>query len=152
MKTIVAAIDFSDISDEVLTKSSLLAHQFSAHLWILHVAAPDPEFVGYEVGPQHVRDWRANTLHKERLFLQERADELEKEGVQVTPLMAQGPTVETILKESSDLNADMIVVGSHGHGALYELIVGTVTEGLLKASKFPILIVPANKIDDKISD
>jgi len=146
MKTILAATDFSDVSDEILEKASELAQKFSAHLWILHVAAPDPDFVGYEVGPQHVRDWRANTLKKERRFLQEKADELEKEmGIEVTPLMAQGPTADTILKEATDLKADLIVLGSHGHGALYDLIVGTVTEAILKSSKFPTLVIPANQ-------
>ncbi len=146
MKTILAATDFSDVSDEILEKASELAQKFSAHLWILHVAAPDPDFVGYEVGPQHVRDWRANTLKKERRFLQDKADEIEKEmGIEVTPLMAQGPTADTILKEAADLKADLIIMGSHGHGALYELIVGTVTEGILKSSKFPILVIPANQ-------
>ncbi|MDA7640208.1 universal stress protein [Opitutaceae bacterium] len=148
MKTILAAIDFSDVSDTVLAKATELAQQSSAHLWILHVAAPDPDFVGYEAGPQHVRDWRANTLQKERRFLQDKADELEdKIGIQITPLMAQGPTADTILKEAADLKVDLIVLGSHGHGALYELIVGTVTEALLRASKFPVLVIPANQTE-----
>lgn len=148
MKTIVAAVDFSDVSDEVIGKACQLARQFSAHLWILHVAAPDPDFVGFEIGPQHVRDWRANTLQKERRYLQEKADQLEKEGIQVTPLMVQGPTADMILKESADLKADLIVLGSHGHGALYELMVGTVTEALLRTAKFPILVIPAHKMAD----
>jgi len=148
MKTILAAIDFSDVSDEVVRQASQIASKFSAHLWILHVAAPDPDFVGYEVGPQHVRDWRANTLLEERKDLQNRADALEKQGVEATPIMAQGPTAETILKQASELEADVVVLGSHGHGALYELLVGTVTEALIRSSKFPLLVVPANKSND----
>jgi len=37
----------------------------------------------------------------------------------------------------------MIVMGSHGHGALYELLVGSITQGVLKAAKCPVVVVPA---------
>ena len=56
MKNIVAAIDFSERSEAVLRIASDHARAFEAHLWLVHVAAPEPGFVGYDGGPQSVRD------------------------------------------------------------------------------------------------
>lgn len=145
VKTIIAAVDFSDISNEIIEKAGEFASRFSAHLWILHVAAPDPDFVGYGVGPKHVRQWRADELHDERKFMQQQADMLKEKGINTSSLLIQGPTAETILKEISKLNADLIVLGSHGHSTVYELLVGSVTEAMLRKSPCPVLVVPARK-------
>ena len=58
---------------------------------------------------------------------------------------AQGPTIETIIEEAGRLKVDMIVVGSHGHGAMYQLLVGSVSEGVLHRATCPVLVVPARK-------
>ena len=51
--------------------------------------------------------------------------------------------MEEILKTAQDISADLIVMGSHGHGPVYNLLVGSVTEGVLKAGQRPVLLVPA---------
>ena len=51
--------------------------------------------------------------------------------------------VEEILKTAREISADLIVMGSHGHGSVYCLLVGSVTEGVLKAGERPVLLVPA---------
>ncbi len=145
MKNILVAIDFSDISDALIAKACEIAGSFSCQLWMIHVAAPDPEFVGYAVGPQHVRDWRASTLRREHQILQKKAEDIEKTGIDVTPLLVQGPTIESILSEAAKLEADLIVVGSHGHSAFFETVVGTVSHGLLRRSPYPLLIIPVGK-------
>jgi len=141
MDNILAAIDFSDVTDEVLKKAAELAKQLSAHLWIVHVAAPEPEFVGYDEEPSHERDWRAKTLREEHRLIQEKADSLD-DAIEVTPLLLQGPTVKVLLHEALKLKADLLVVGSHGRSAVYNMLVGNVTESLLRSASHPILIVP----------
>ena len=145
MKNILTPIDFSDITDEVIKMAAQSAKAFAAKLWIVHVAAPEPDFVGYGVGPQHERDWRADTLRKEHKFIQEEKTKLEAEGIVVEGLLIQGPVIETILSEIRKVKAEMIVVGSHGHGALFKLLMGSVCEGLVRKASCPILIVPGRK-------
>ncbi|NOR45926.1 MAG: universal stress protein [Candidatus Delongbacteria bacterium] len=143
MKNILAPIDFSDVSEKVIFEAAELAKVFSCKLWLLHVAAPEPDFVGYTIGPKEERDWRALTLHNEHKYIQEKALFLEKEGIQVTPLLVQGVTVDTILKKIDKFDIDMVVMGTHGHGALYSLVAGSVSNGVVQESKVPVMLVPS---------
>ncbi len=143
MDNILAAIDFSDVTPVVIDLAAELARCFASKLWLIHIAAPDPDFVGYGTGPQCQRDWEAQTLRKEHRELQNQAQQLKQKGINATALLVRGATVETILREADKLNADMIVIGSHGHGAFYKTLVGSVSEGVIRKASCPISIVPA---------
>ena len=145
MKTLLVAVDFSAVAGNVVTVAADLAVKLAARVVLIHVAAPEPSFVTYEPGPQHERDHRAKVLRKEHRDLQAMADDLSKRGVSAEALLVQGATVEKLLEEAGRLAADMIVVGSHGHGALYHLIVGSVAEGVLRKATCPVLVVPVRK-------
>jgi nucleotide-binding universal stress UspA family protein len=56
--------------------------------------------------------------------------------------MAQGDPVKTILKEAKRLDAELIVVGSHGHGMMFDALVGSISAGILRKSLIPVLVVP----------
>ena len=142
---ILACVDLSESTDQVVMKAEEIAGAISAKLWLLHTAEPDPDFIGYEVGPQSVRDSLSKKFREQHRQLQEIADRVRKGGIDATALLVQGATVETILAKSSGLNASMIVVGSHGKGAMYQLLVGSVSEGLLQNAECPVLIVPTHK-------
>lgn len=121
-----------------------LAREHGATLWIVHVAAPDPDLVGFEPGPQHIRDHRANELRDEHLELQQLAAERTAAGVDARALLVQGPTVATILDQAARLQADLVVMGSHGHGALHRFFVGSVCQQVLTSTRTPLLIVPSS--------
>ena len=143
MKRIIAAVDFSSVSDEVVRHAANLAEAFSAELVLLHVAAPDPDFVGYDAGPRSVREMRAQDLRDEHRGLQETAKQLRGRGLDAEALLIQGPTVDTIAERAEHLGADLVVLGSHGHGAVYRALMGSVSEGVLRRAPCPILVVPA---------
>jgi nucleotide-binding universal stress UspA family protein len=143
VRTILAAIDFSPVSTAVVDLAASLAETFSAKLTLVHVAAPDPAFIGYEPGPQTVRDARAHELRAEHGDLQEIAKGLRNREIAAHALMIQGPSVEKILSEATQIEADLIVVGSHGHGALHRALLGSVSEGILRGARCPVLVVPA---------
>lgn len=146
MGSILAPVDFSDITPAVLATAASLAAAFSTKLWLLHVSAPDPDFVGFEAGPQTVRDQRAQLLRVEHRELQEAADRLRADGVDATALLIQGPTVEKILAEAGRVAADWIVMGSHGRGAVRRALLGSVSEGVLHRAHCKVAIVPHRAI------
>jgi nucleotide-binding universal stress UspA family protein len=111
----------------------------------MHVAAPDPAFVGWDPGPDVVRHQRATDLRDEHRQVQEFAEKLRARGIDTQALLIQGSTVETILERAEKLDADLIVLGSHGHGALYRALLGSISEGVVRKSACPVLIVPAGR-------
>jgi len=142
VKSILAPIDFSDSTEAVASTACTLARAFGAKLWLVHVAAPEPDFVGYEVGPQSVRDQRAGHLREEHRRLQELAEAIRDDGVDTAALLIQGPTVAKILSEAERVGADLIVLGSHGHGAVYRTLLGSVSESVLRQATCPVTVVP----------
>ena len=144
MKLLVT-VDLSEATQIIVKKAEEIAIALSAKVWILHNAVPEPDFVEFKVDPQAARESLAKKFHVEHRQIQELANRMRKAGVDTTALLVHGATVETILKEASELEVDMIVVGSHGRGAMYQLLVGSVSEAVLHKSRFPVLVVPTHK-------
>jgi nucleotide-binding universal stress UspA family protein len=145
MKNILIALDFSEITPKVIQTAAEIGASFGSKLWLIHVADPDPDFVGFETGPPSKRDWRAKMFREEHRLIQAEAAKLSDRGLDVTPLLIQGVTAETIIQEANKLQADLIVLGSHGHNPLYKTIMGSVSEGVVSQASCPVLLVPAKK-------
>jgi len=143
MKNILVAIDFSPITHRLVDKASIFAEKFDAKLWLVHIAAPDPTFVGFDVGPQYIRDSKAEVLRTERRELQDFAKKLKERGLKAEALLIQGPTADTLVEEAHKLQADLIVLGTEDHGAIFKVIFGSVWEDVVKQSNVPVLLVPA---------
>ena len=139
---ILVAVDFSEATGVVLQAAAQQAQALTAHLWLIYVAEAQPDFVGYEAGPPTVREELAAQLRQRHQELQQRAEELRRSGIQVTALMEQGPTAVTLLHEAERIKADLLIVGSHGRGAMLHLLLGSVSEQVLKKATCPVLVVP----------
>ncbi len=59
--------------------------------------------------------------------------------------MAQGEPVKTILREAEHLDAELIVIGSHGHGMMFDALVGSISAGILRKATIPVLVVPVRE-------
>jgi nucleotide-binding universal stress UspA family protein len=145
MKTILVPIDFSDVTPHVIETATKFATAFLSRVVILNVAEPEPDFVGFEAGPPTVRIAVARDFKAEHQRLDELKAQSAPTGLDVVVLHVQGPIVEKILHEATEQKADLIVIGSHGHGALYDLLVGSVTQGVIKAARCPVVVVPSAK-------
>lgn len=146
---LLVAVDFSGGTEHVMGVAARLARSSGATIHLLHVAAPEPGFVGYDDpgGPED-RDHRAGVLRDEHQALQVLADAMRDAGQSVQPLLVKGATVDVILSEADRLGADIIVVGSHGHGAVHRLLVGSTPDALVRRSDLPVLVVPVPTPDD----
>lgn len=144
---ILAAVDLSASTEKVVEETRKLAKRLFAAVWIIHVAEPEPDFVGYDPGPRSVRDTVSKEFHDEHRQLQAIAGRLGEAGIEATALLVRGPTAETILRKAAELEADVIVVGSHGRGAMYQLLVGSASEGVIHGADRPVLVVPTHERD-----
>lgn len=140
--SLLVAIDFSSVADAQLEIVARLAKP-GREIYLLYVAEPDPSFVGYEAGPDEVRHDVAVEFKEEYTKLRSLADRLREAGHEVQALMVQGPTVQTILDQADRLKAEVIVVGSHGRGKLFDLVVGSVSAGVIRKAQVPVLVVPS---------
>jgi nucleotide-binding universal stress UspA family protein len=146
--TVIASVDFSDHGERILKEGLLLARAAHQSLHVLHVAAGEPVFVGYdkeEVNP-FTRSARAGELTDEHRRVRELAEALtDTTGVEVHPMVIMGPTAEMLLSAIDELNASHIVMGTHGHGGAHHLMFGSVAEEVVRRSPVPVLLVPVTK-------
>lgn len=142
MKNILVTIDFEEKGQVLIAKAAELAEKFNAKLWLVHVAAPDPDFIGYDVGPQYIRDVLAKDLRTEHKLLQGFTNQLKEKKIAAEALLVQGTTIETIVELTEKLAIDLIVIGKHKHGFFHKTFMVSTEESLLEKSNIPVLIVP----------
>ena len=163
MKCILVPIDFSDVTSPVIDLARQLAKALSAEIHLVHVkeltAAPTPGTLGYglagmpELAPMTgvpvpgFEPMQEATSEDEGQTskLAKWQEEIARDGIKVSLHEPTGTVAEEILNQADELNADLIVMGTHGHGAMYNLLVGSTTKGVLKNSTRPVLLVPAPK-------
>ena len=141
MKTVLAPIDFSPISRLVVDEAIVIARGMDARLVLLHVVPPATalatEFAEKEFGANHI-------LRAEKRAMAELTawqSRLRDEGVTAHAIHRIGQPGSEILDQAERLDADYIVMGSHGHGAFYELLVGSTTMRVLNTAKCAVMIV-----------
>lgn len=145
IKNIMVAVDFNDSVGELLDYAESIATNFGAKIWVVYVAEPDPDFVGYSPGPQYIRDVKAEEFREEHKTLQTICETfLEKES-DYEALFIQGSTVETLLDEAKKLEIDLLVVGTHKHGFFHNLFSESVSLELFKKVNIPMLTIPIDE-------
>ena len=143
---VLVCIDFSAASSKVIAEGRFLAQALQTSVVLLHAAAPEPAFIGYdEAGGAYGRDERAGELREEHAALQKAAAELEATGVETLALLVEGPTSQIILEQADKYGCRMIVVGSHGQGALHRFLVGSTVDSLVRRAERTVVIVPVHE-------
>lgn len=146
--SLLVAIDFSPVTRAQLEIVGRLASP-NREIHLLHVTEPNPSFVGLEAGPEEVQRQVAAELEQAEEGLESLAGELRTMGHTVSTRLVAGPTIETILDQSRTLGAEVVVVGSHGRGKLFDLVVGSVSAGVIRGSDIPVLVVPPPPTSDE---
>lgn len=144
---ILALIDFSDVTDLVIRTAEKVARAEGGKLYLLHIAFPDAEYDGKEIRENRSREGAAAEIKRTRQRMQEMQSDLEQRGSDVTAMVVRGTsiranTAEKVLEEMERLKPEMVVVGSHGRSALYNLLVGTVTQAVIRHASCPVVVIP----------
>jgi len=143
MKTILVPVDFSTVTRAVVAQAAQLAHSQQARIMLLHVVQPpaiSSEYAPYLESVGEIVDMsrRSAFQHLKRLTAELRADDVPTELIDVV-----GAPAATIVKKAKALRAAYIVMGSHGHGAFYDLLVGSTTHGVLSQAPCVVVVVPS---------
>ena len=157
-KTILYATDLTANAAFALRHAIGIARKYDAKVKVLHVLAEvDASVVNYVatvMGEDRLADFELQH-HKEvadeikkriETFASAELNSDSKDLDRIVGIVARhGNPIAEILEEADECGADLIVVGSHGKGALSYAFLGSVAEKLLRKSHRPVLVVPLEK-------
>jgi nucleotide-binding universal stress UspA family protein len=145
MKTILAPLDFSSVSDAVVAQARELAFAVHARVVLLAVIQPPAITHDYAAVLVNIAEITAAGEKNAERQLTKLQSQLAAQGVAVETVQATGSPIPEIIEQAARFHADYIVMGSHGHTALYDLLVGSTTHGVLMRARCPVVIVPSAK-------
>jgi len=135
LKKLLAPTDFSELSAEGVRYACKLAKDVGAQVIVLNVVILDESNV---VGRGEI------AAHEKRLseftskIVGRRADDLK-----IREVVATGQAYAAIVDCAEKERADLIVMSSHGRSGLSRMLIGSVTDKLLRGATCPVLVVPA---------
>lgn len=154
MKKILIALDYDPTAQAIAEKGFMLAKAMGAEVTLLHVIAdpvyyssvnysPIMGFSGY-MDMEPIQTDITEALKKESLvFLEKSKQHLADDSIKM--LVTEGNFADSILDTAKEMEADIIVMGSHSRNWLNDILVGSVTEKVLHSSAVPLFIVPTKK-------
>jgi nucleotide-binding universal stress UspA family protein len=164
MKKILVPIDFSDITEKVIHEAVKMAAAFDAELKIIHVAPPVAYEVRNKIETQIMpglgemggnvagyisydlaRNQIASKLKLEHTKLLKIKNHAEGKNIKTAAFLYEGKVVETILHQIEEYKPDLLILGSHGHGYIHKVLLGSVAVAVIKSLKCPVMIIPAKK-------
>ncbi|GAT34485.1 nucleotide-binding universal stress protein, UspA family [Terrimicrobium sacchariphilum] len=149
MKTLLVPVDFSESTKLLVEKAAAIAGELGGRIVLLHVTEPMASYVPVGASMDVLTPTPPATEVIDVSVLQERIDafvsDLRARGLQADGKAISGLAVDDILDQAAVEKADYIVLGSHGHGALFHLFSGSVVTGVLKRAICPVIVVPVRR-------
>lgn len=148
MKKILAAIDFSNATPGVVDSAAGMAKAFGAELHLLHVIEPEPTYTAYGFAPEEfpiIQTFHEETRTRAQATLLKAAEGAGLHGVTATTHLADGSPLHILEEKAKELEVDLVVLGSHGHGIVASLLLGSVAEGMVRKAQVATLVIPAGK-------
>jgi nucleotide-binding universal stress UspA family protein len=142
LNRILCPIDFSDFSLDALRHGLRLAEWYSAPLTLFHVyQASQPLPVEGIPGsvPVFVHADPNEKVEEVRRFS---APLLEASGQSVEIVVRSGEAAKEIRQEAERLPYDLLILGTHGRSGFERLVLGSVTEKVLRSTRVPVLTIP----------
>jgi nucleotide-binding universal stress UspA family protein len=144
-KTILVPHDFSSCANHAAALARDVAKIHGARLILLHVAELPPmlganaSVVPDEGGaPINVRDY---ALRSSEAHLEDLANRLRVDGVEVSTVATTGNVASEVEDAAKREGVDLIVIGTHGRTGLAHVVLGSVTEKIVRHSSVPVLTV-----------
>jgi universal stress protein A len=140
-RRILVPCDFSDTSLEALRYARTLAQAFDSRVHLLHVL---PHPVQWPTATEHCVpiDLHYESHAEAELKLAALATEERLDPFATTLAAVSGDIDQAILSYAASARADLIVMGTHGHAALADLLLRSVAERIVRQASCPVVVVP----------
>lgn len=140
---ILTATDFSSCAQGALKQAVSLAQGLKAKITLLNIfetffPSADTPSAGDSPG---VYRWLENVKNEEKQKLRLTAEIVSREGVEVAVLYKEGNPSAEIIRTAQEINADVIVLGTHGRKGFSHTLMGSVAERVARHAPCPVLIV-----------
>jgi nucleotide-binding universal stress UspA family protein len=143
IKTILFASDFSEASQPAADYAIMLARLTGAHLHILHVInqleEPQRALIPLEAFQIFERKLERQAIEELSRFCRDRVN-----GLATTTHALVGVPFQKILDLSKKVDADLIVIGTHGRTGIEHILVGSTAERVVRQAGVPVLTVRSN--------
>jgi nucleotide-binding universal stress UspA family protein len=136
-KNILLAFDGSDCSNKALVYAGNLAERYGAALWLVHIFPHTSDMLGYE----DFEKLFAKRKSAAQTVVDGALERLDSSKIKVHTELQEGPEAESILKAAENLQADLIVMGTRGFGAVKGLLIGSVSRKVIHYASCPVMVV-----------
>ena len=162
IKKILYATDLSETAVHAFSYAVSLANMYGAGITILHVLTefPEEEFISSmipadtwkAIKEQHYSEARNQLIGKKRdhvalkEVLQAFSEEVNADAENQTfvtdeILIKSGAPAEIIVQTSKKYNCDLVVMGTHGHGVIADVLIGSTAKWVVRQSPIPVLVI-----------
>jgi len=140
------ALDYDETAQKVAETGFMLAKAMNAETILLHVISERPV---YYSAYTYMRELQVDIIDDLRKSTQDFLDKTKKHlgGESIETVLIEGEIAHSILKAASELNVDIIVMGTHSRKWLENIILGSEAEAVLRKTTIPLYIVPTKKQD-----
>ncbi|RMH33633.1 MAG: universal stress protein [Nitrospirae bacterium] len=139
---LLVPLDFSDCSLDAMEYAAHVAHCFGASITLLHAVEPLSYGLDFQLThPIENKQFRQKIESR----LSELVHALQRAGLTADSLIATKPALDSILDTVVERAIDVIVMGTHGRRGLSRLVIGSVTESVLRHAPCPVLSVKSPK-------
>jgi nucleotide-binding universal stress UspA family protein len=143
MKTILVAVDFSDSSEAALAYAVELSKPFGAKLVVMH--SYELPVYGFPDGALVASVEVATRIMQGAQTGLDGMVERYKDVAELSTIVRQGVPWEEVRAVAEEIDADMIVIGTHGRKGLARALLGSVAEKILRTSTRPVLTIHAGE-------
>ena len=143
IRRILCPVDFSDYSRRALDHAIAIARWYESTVTALHVFSPAP-VAAWGPGPVVFEPIVLTAVDREQLLADTKGF-IEAEsapGIAIDAVVREGNTAAEILNQATSMNADLLVIGTHGRSGFERLLLGSVAETVLRKACCPVLTVP----------
>lgn len=140
---ILCPVDFSDTSARALTYATAFAAWYQARLTVLHVATTFDEPLEPSPIGDAARAPYAGSRDDIIARLRRSIEQAGATALNARPLAQEGRASELIVNCAAAMKADLLVMGTHGLSGFHRLLLGSVTEKVVRTATCPLLTVPS---------
>jgi nucleotide-binding universal stress UspA family protein len=146
---VLVPLDGSELAEAALKEASDLTNALGRIRLVTAIDTDIPKIGGIPfyplagMGMAYLKRSTVELVVSQRAYLERMTARLREKGINADFVIRYGTPAEVIAQEAEDFAADVIVMSSHGRTGIPRQILGSVAEGVIKASNRPVFIIPS---------